>query len=47
MPPMVNALKTGVSIPKNCCSIPLRMPDRGASSKIHAMFFMIGGIKIG
>ena len=43
----MNALKIGVSIPKNCCIIPFRIPERGASSKIHAMFFMIGGIKIG
>ncbi len=47
MPAMLKALKTSVSIPRNCCSMPLRMPERGASSKIQAMFFMIGGIRIG
>ena len=47
MPAMLKALKTSVSMPKNCCSIPLRIPERGASRRIQAMFFMIGGIRIG
>ena len=41
------ALNTGVSMPKNCCSMPFKIPERGASSKTQAMFFMIGGINSG
>ncbi len=44
---MVNALKTGVSMPRNCCNIPFKMPDLGANNKIQAIFFMIVGNKIG
>ncbi len=47
MPAMLKALNTSVSMPKNCCSMPFKMPDLGASNRIQAMFFMIVGIKIG